>query len=74
MTKSASANLNGIALLVATTMITKSASFWVELANWVTQTYRDLVGRGGHPKDTWRLLYQSLMNFFHELYVAREAG
>jgi len=74
MINSASSNLTGEAFLVATTMISQSSNFWVTLSTWVSQTYRDLVGRGGQPADTWRLNCQSLCKIFHELYVAREAG
>jgi len=60
MINSASSNLTGEAFLVATTMIAESSNFWVTLSTWVSQTYRDLVGRGGQPADTWRLICQSL--------------
>jgi len=71
---STSANLTGLVLLVSSTMITNSSNFWVVIATWVTQLYRDLVGCGGHPADTWKLMCQSLQKIFQELYNAREAG
>mmetsp|Transcript_4997 Transcript_4997/g.7673 ORF Transcript_4997/g.7673 Transcript_4997/m.7673 type:complete len:182 (+) Transcript_4997:781-1326(+) len=74
MTSSTSANPTGLVLLVSSTMITNSSNFWVVIATWVTQLYRDLVGCGGHPADTWKLMCQSLQKIFQELYNAREAG
>mmetsp|Transcript_27805 Transcript_27805/g.36248 ORF Transcript_27805/g.36248 Transcript_27805/m.36248 type:complete len:197 (+) Transcript_27805:1030-1620(+) len=72
MIKNAAANLTGEAFLVSSTMITESSSFWVHLATWVSQLYHDLVGRGGNPVNTWKLVCQSLRKIFHELYVAQE--
>jgi len=74
MTTSATTNLTGLALLVSSTMVTNSSNFWVVMSTWVTQLYRDLVGRGGHPSDTWKLLSQSMRKIFQELYSVREPG
>jgi hypothetical protein len=41
---SADRHLSGIAMMVATEMITKSSVFLTEMASWMTTQYADLVG------------------------------
>jgi hypothetical protein len=42
---SADLHLTGIALMIATEMINKSALFLIEMRNWMSSQYIDLVGR-----------------------------
>jgi hypothetical protein len=74
MMESADRHLTGAALMVATEMIIKSALFLTEMANWMSSQYSDLVGRGGNPEDTWKLISQSIRAIFAKLHAARIAG
>jgi hypothetical protein len=74
MIASADRQLSGMALMVTTEMITKSALFLREMSNWMSSQYTDLVGRGGDPHDTWKLISQSVQAIFAELHTGRISG
>ena len=49
---------------IAHEMVNAAALFVTDLVNWVTSQYTQLVGRGGHGDEVWKLLCQSVRAVF----------
>jgi hypothetical protein len=55
-------------------MMQDSRDFLNRLSSWITQSYQDLVNRGGSAKEAWAYVSHCVRAIFDLLYKARVAG
>jgi hypothetical protein len=74
LVQSLSTNVTTEGLEVARTMLQDSRDFLNRLSSWITQSYQDLVNRGGSEKEAWAYVSHCVRAIFDLLYKARVAG
>jgi hypothetical protein len=72
--QSLSTNVTVDGLEVARTMLQDSRDFLNRLSSWITQSYQDLVNRGGSEKEAWAYVSHCVRAIFDLLFKARVAG
>ena len=61
-------------MVVAQAAINDSCVFIIELGNWITQEYQDMLGRGAESTEIWKLILHCVREVFAELNVAHILG
>jgi hypothetical protein len=74
LVQSLSTNVAGAGLEVARTMLNDSRDFLNRLSSWITQSYQDLVNKGGSEKEAWAYVSHCVRAIFALLYKARAPG
>jgi uncharacterized coiled-coil protein SlyX len=74
LVQSLSTNVTGSGFEVARTMLNDSRDFLNRLSSWITQSYQDLVNKGGSAKEAWAYVSHCVRAIFALLYKARAPG